>query len=462
MSEKRRVILHVGPEKTASSSIQYTLYKYENKNIFDKNNICYIKEWFSNNGFNIESVFSSNPYNTEHNIRFNYSNEEVDKINDDLRNTLISNLQSNTKKDLIISGESISMLNSEELTNLKNFIIENSVVDTEIIIVFFLRNPNDLISSKFQQTVKTGIAIDDLEKYDGNIKHYYCRAKKFYDVFDIENIIYVSFEEAIKYELGLVAYFFEKLGLKKPDLEKIIYVRDNESLCEEAVKICMFINQMEPTIINKKLNEKRVKDDLMHFTKIKGNKYRLEPVVVNRLISSSIDDLEWIRDNTGFNYLDEISDTSNKEIEKYYDPYTVIKVFTKSTSFIRYGVLLYYEKNNSELFNILAEIERGKYKLKVSKKISSMYIELDEITDSDITEYEDYFEIRKIDKKLYKVIFEDSKQPVEWFRELSKFLLKLNKVELAYKYITCARIIRPTGKYIVEIHEKCKRILKVQ
>ena len=74
----KEIILHVGLHKTATASIQRTLYL--NDELLKKKDYLYPKCWPYNHSIPIYSAFCDHPENYHINIKKKYSKEDIKKI----------------------------------------------------------------------------------------------------------------------------------------------------------------------------------------------------------------------------------------------------------------------------------------------------------------------------------------------------------------------------------------------
>ena len=149
----KKLILHVGFHKTATSSIQHTLT--ENTQVLDE---CgYIYPLFYNNerrilnhSISIYSAFCENPASYHINIR----NGDLERL-DDLNKSYMLQLSGFLKldKNIILSGEDISTLSYDSLLNLKKFILSYGF---KLEVFCSVRKAYSLTCSELQEQIKNG------------------------------------------------------------------------------------------------------------------------------------------------------------------------------------------------------------------------------------------------------------------------------------------------------------------
>lgn len=240
----KKVILHVGMHKTASSSIQATLSRNRNKlesmgthfPLFELNGMA-----IDNHSIPVFSLFSSNPENYHINIRFNVN---VKQQNQEYKSKLIESLK--LHDTVVVSGEDISMLTESELLELKPFLEQfGHVLDVHCI----LRSPYSLLCSLVQQNIKGGFpSLDHLHIVKvSNI------VNKLNSCFD--NVHYYSYELLCKSTNGLTVNFLNSLGIDSTDF---IVVNDNAGLGNKTTRLLNYVNKRVPTFIDGVLNPHRV------------------------------------------------------------------------------------------------------------------------------------------------------------------------------------------------------------
>ena len=76
------IFLHVGLHKTASSSIQDTLFSKKNSKFLEENDYLYPKHWPANHSIPLYSNFCDHPEKYHINIKKGYGMEETKKANE--------------------------------------------------------------------------------------------------------------------------------------------------------------------------------------------------------------------------------------------------------------------------------------------------------------------------------------------------------------------------------------------
>ena len=244
MSNRKKIYLHMGFHKTATSSFQETCK--QNVELLKNRGIIYplfnsthidIKD-IANHSIPIYSMYSEDPKKYHINIRHNVSN--VYKLNNDYYSYLYECL--NNDLDILLSGEDISIMNEEQLRTLKNILSQRGFLVIPLVVV---RSPYEFHCSTIQESVKAG-NIECLTKFYSQIEKINNIMKVFPDV------KFIPFKTTNEHKSGPVGYLLEKLGLN-PDEFRII--RENSSLPNIIVRAQLELNKRHPRILQNKLNE---------------------------------------------------------------------------------------------------------------------------------------------------------------------------------------------------------------
>lgn len=206
----KKVYLHLGFHKTASSSFQSTC-KTNVKTLEDKGflyplfNSKYIDLVdIANHSIPFYSMFSGIPEQ----YRVNIGRRVVDfsSLNTEyfsyLRECLISGL------DVIISGEDISLLSLKSLTEMLCFI---SNFECEIVPVVVVRSPYEFHCSAVQEHVKGGadISVVDFLSQKNKIK----RVQRAFS-----NVRFIPFKLTLAHDFGPAGFMFDVLGISPEEL----------------------------------------------------------------------------------------------------------------------------------------------------------------------------------------------------------------------------------------------------
>ena len=345
------VYLHIGLHKTGTTSIQRSL--------------CLSREKLLNYDINFPLVYSEPPfYDFQEDIGYNhsfsfvpafikdyrryhyfkdkeiYSDDEANLESKRLLNKWKSVLNENNCNKLIISAENIVLNTTEELQNIKQFLLQ--YFDAVKCIVYF-REYIPFATSSIQQLIKGG------DYFWGGyfFRDIKSEMTKFIDVFGRENIMSRKFDRECFANGDLIDDFI-KIVDPNIDLSILNKVYKNETLDKYGTIFLNEYNKKYPIYKNNKLNTKRGLSEYGFsaiasvFSKVKNNdkfdfiipcnteyceKVNEQIDYVNQLLDSS-NKLQKIKETTynnyfsnediPFDYYIELINTYNKELEKSY------------------------------------------------------------------------------------------------------------------------------------------------
>lgn len=315
----KRLILHVGFHKTATSSIQSTLannqlalrqqgYSYP---CFNRCNNEII-----NHSIPFYSVFCEEPKLYHINIK-NGDNKKIEEANYDYKEQIDSFF--NTECNLIISGEDISILPEAKLFELKGY-IEAKGFDLKVFCS--VRRPYPFTCSELQEQIKSGNGT--LENIMVPRKSDY--VKKLKTVFG-NSIYFNSFEDDCKSNIGVVGAFLERIGICSENIE---ILNSNEGFGNQSTRVLSFLNQRYPNIINGQINPK----GRGIFNKsVDWDKFLLTEIELLDIQAALNEENRNLRELLGDNFCDKKYDSvvaseiplelANKIIEEYSKPHTL-------------------------------------------------------------------------------------------------------------------------------------------
>lgn len=238
----KKVILHVGLHKTATSSIQQTLaqsreilicqgFEYPVFSVEEKN--------IENHSIPFYSLYCNDPDSYHINIRWGVFAEKVNPL---YEKQLADSL--NSDRDVIFSGEDISILPREGLERLKSYLLSFGV---ELRVICFVRSPYSYTCSLIQQDIKGGresledLKVKPISTFIDNIKAVFPDAE------------FHQYDKALKHEAGPVGYFIDLIGIA----EVCSYVGSNKGLGNASTRLINFINKRYPSFVDGKINPKR-------------------------------------------------------------------------------------------------------------------------------------------------------------------------------------------------------------
>lgn len=239
---KKRCFLHLGLHKTASSSAQATFRS--SKHMLRECNIefpifKYIQsssqvKQISNHSIPILSLFSDNPSQYHINKRWGVTN--LNETNASYLKQLTRT--ANSGRDILLSGEGISMLSA---TGLKRFTSLINDLGFDIYAFALVRTPYSFACSAIQEDVKGGAYIkwldESIEKNNNELSFLMpARSGILCNLLDHfgDSLKLMNFSEAISHQYGPVGYMVEYMQMCKPS--DLTYVRRNDSMGNKWIR----------------------------------------------------------------------------------------------------------------------------------------------------------------------------------------------------------------------------------
>ncbi|MFD0697769.1 FkbM family methyltransferase [Paenibacillus sp. GCM10027628] len=317
---KKTVYLHVGSQKTATSSIQSTLSN--NIHILRKYGYFYPENWPDGHSWILASMFWDNPVEFGGNIVANRTKEDCIKYNEQNKQLLINELLTTSTNNIIFSGEDISLLSYEGVEKLKVFLHE-VLPEANIKIVICFRELISYMTSSIQESIKSGLFLEEAKenilKYETN--YYQNRIEKFIDIFGKENIIAYKFEDAVAYEDGPVAFFLKQIGISNFVIDKLQIIKTNEGVSRQTVDIINFINTVIPLVHDNKLSNGRIQLDTINLYKIAGERFYLDTDTQKQFLQNNKDDILWLKHKLLIDYTDAVHTQFKKTAILFDDQY---------------------------------------------------------------------------------------------------------------------------------------------
>lgn len=236
----KKVLLHMGLHKTASSSFQLTC-KANVQSLYEQGIVYPLfsqpnrKE--ANHSVPIHSLLTKKLHHYRSNPKVKLSN--IQSINDDQQAILYAALGSD--KDVILSGEGISKLSVKGLLQLKQML---EAAGCHVMPLVIVRSPYAFHCSSFQQRVKSGVKVD-ISSFHSQIE----RVKAIQEVFP--DTRFTPFAKACRHPYGPAGFLLEQMGV---DHEHFTFVNTNEGVSNALVRMQYQLNQAQKKIINRKAN----------------------------------------------------------------------------------------------------------------------------------------------------------------------------------------------------------------
>ena len=292
-------ILHIGTEKTATTTLQAFLF--QNTKLFsDKGILIPISSGRGN-----DRLLSLTAYDVTR--RDDLTKTLVLQTDDQLSNMQRKVLRS-IEKELSAHKQSLCIFSSEhfhsrlttkqEVERLKQNLMALGFNNFQI--VLYLRDPVELASSLYSTAVKGGSTLKDAPKpgnpYWKNICDHRNTIEKWNAVFGKEALIIRLFENSSLFNFSIIHDFLKAINIECDD-KFVIPSNKNEGLSILAIELLRRVNEKIPRFINNKLNLNR--GDIIHYFErfCPGSKY-----IMNQALAKEYEDFysesnEWVRVN---------------------------------------------------------------------------------------------------------------------------------------------------------------------
>jgi hypothetical protein len=241
------IFLHVGFHKTATSSFQDTCM--ENSNILESQGFLYPalkynNKVINNHGIHFNCVFMDEPETFDFNI-LEGVNDFIDDISSEIKQQILLTLNSQEFKNIIFSGEAISVLKKNELSKIKELFDKNNI---NLTVLCCVRPPYSFLCSDLQEVVKVNVATMENIVVRPKFKH----VSNLIEVFG-NDMVFFSFAEACKYNGGPTKYLLNKIGI---NTENINERNANKGLGNLSTRLYAYLNIFYPNIKNGVVNSK--------------------------------------------------------------------------------------------------------------------------------------------------------------------------------------------------------------
>ncbi len=293
----KKIYLHLGFHKTASTSFQHTCAKNTerlNELGFLYPGFKYDAERFNRTLFNhshpIFSAFTDKPAKYRFNIRNIKNITKTNKTQIEFLDKVISE-----DKNIILSGEDISLLKAKGHQDLFEHLKRSG---KEVVPIVVVRSPYSYFTSACQQGVRGGNVMN-FARYNPQkakieaIREAYGDAVKF-----------VSFSEACSHKDGPVGHLLTMMGI---DPNTLNIQNSNAGDSNTFIRLQNSLNKIEPSIIDGKVNPKHKK-----LSPIQGSKFLLTAKELEEVKAPIDKENEYFKELLGASYCDASYKTSQE------------------------------------------------------------------------------------------------------------------------------------------------------
>ncbi len=250
----REVVLHIGTQKTGTTSIQKCLKL--NIDLLSSNSIFIPSSLDIGNGHHrwITSISNNDSYVDAFiaNQQFKTQNERINKVRVK-KDNFINEVEQISAGKWIISCEHLQseLKTIEEIGRLKNLLEK---LFKKITIILYIRKPISSVVSMWSTDIKFGAQYSEIPKPDNpfyeNIVNHKKTLERWMSVFSKEQIIVRRFQSNNFKNGNLIEDFFEASGIEfKKNF--LMPERENQSLSFLGIKALGYINKYIPFFVKK-------------------------------------------------------------------------------------------------------------------------------------------------------------------------------------------------------------------
>jgi len=293
-----KLYIHIGHPKTGSTSIQQTLFANEAR--LREHGIRYYSNGFTKYDDPADPMFLFRddyfpPKAADRGARYNADKKELEEFRRSFGEHLLAGIRDPNCRKYVISCEMFAAeLDADQVQVLKSFFI-NEVESIKIIC--YVREPASWLTSiAAQELVGRGKFISELTYLGVPFREV---ISKYIDVFGRDSIDIREFNPKVFRDKSLMADFFDALEEPAFDVGGLKELRLNEAISAQAALILDQLNQAIPIVEGDRWNSRRAFAFKQAFTQIAGDPFRLPAEILQPVVESCREDIDWLRTIVG-------------------------------------------------------------------------------------------------------------------------------------------------------------------
>lgn len=294
----RRVIVHAGLPKTATTTIQNALF--DARHALHKDGGVLFPGGRRLYQQSLRTAFREDPRSHPYNrMRGRTNLEALRREAESFLAELEDDIQKSSASTVLLSCEGISQLKEDELTRVRDWL--RPMFGT-IEVLFVTREPVSLATSVIQQILKQGAVLEHSYARP-QVPHFELNIGRAIAVFGRDAIRVRALENMTRHPDGVVAAFLDEIGVSNEGARRAVLAaarNDNVSFTNEAAQILSSLNRQQPLFVEgSKKPVRRLNAEVRWLRKLKGEKFSLPLAVAREIFEASRNDVAWLKENFG-------------------------------------------------------------------------------------------------------------------------------------------------------------------
>jgi hypothetical protein len=285
MSDHSKIYLHVGPEKTGTTSIQDSLFASR-----DKLHGLGASYWsiLANHSWPLVlilevSEMDAPDFDTYMQNHFKYKYGTKSKI----KQTLLEELRSSPGK-FILSSEIVSRFPKKYLVNLRDLLYSAT---PDVTIIYYVREPGGWLNSIVQQRLKAGIPLSEAIATNRRLP-YRSTIEMMDEVFGTNNVKIRRFTKNSDVAVSLIADFLDAVDLPKAAAADFPLLWENQSISADAARFLDAVAR-----VGRDRGVERLYGWFLNAhlaSAFKGAPCRLDDRLLDAVAAENADQIEWL------------------------------------------------------------------------------------------------------------------------------------------------------------------------
>ncbi len=297
-----RIILNAGLPKTATTSIQNTLFR--NRRVLFEDTGVYYPGDEPNHTNALCTAFLTDPRNHIANRMAGRTDLDALKARAaDIRDAFAAEIAETRPETVLFSAEGMSNLNTTELAAFRDWALG---IGAELSVLYVVREPLRYATSVIQQHLKGGEVLEDMYE-NPPLPNFRGRLGSAIATFGKDRMQVRTFEDMVRHPDGVTGFFLDCIGVIGGEARAAIVAdqtRENESLSHEAALILSSLNRQRPAFVDGERGPRRTLNELPQIEQIRGDRFRLPHHVRDMIRGRTAEDVAWLSETFGIDAYD--------------------------------------------------------------------------------------------------------------------------------------------------------------